>query len=241
MYGYRGKIGILVPSINTTMEMDFHRMAPEGISVHTARISWESPESSVGALQEMTDKAVRAATDVAAAQVDVIVYGCTSGSFFKGITWDKELSEIIARETKVPAITTSTAMVEGLREMGIKKVSVATPYSEEVDKRLEAFLQGNGFQVMKLESLRQKDVWEHARNAPFLLYQLGKRAFVHEADGVFISCTQLRAVDIVEQLENDIGKPVVTAVQASMWLALKRMGFKSPLSGYGMLLTRFHP
>lgn len=238
MYGYRGKIGILVPSINTTMEMDFHRMVPEGISVHTARISWEAPESSVDALQEMTDKAIEAAKDVAAAHVDVIVYGCTSGSFFKGITWDKELSKIIAREVKVPAITTSTAMVEGLREMGIKKVSVATPYSEEVDKRLIAFLEGNGFQVMRLESLRQKDVWEHARNAPFLLYQLGKKAFVPEADGVFISCTQLRAVDIVEQLEKDIGKPVVTAVQASLWLALKTLGFKSPANGYGMLLTR---
>jgi maleate isomerase len=239
MYGYRGKIGILVPNINTTMEMDFHRMAPEGVSVHTARISWEAPESSVEALREMTERAVKAATDVAAAHVDVIVYGCTSGSFFKGITWDKELSKIIARETKVPAITTSTAMVEGLREMGIKKVSVATPYSEEVDKRLEAFLSGNGFKVMRLESLRQKDVWEHARNAPFILYQLGKKTFVPEADGVFISCTQLRAVDIVEQLEKDIGKPVVTAVQASMWLALRTLGFKSPVNGYGTLLTRF--
>jgi maleate isomerase len=238
MYGYRGKIGILVPNINTTMEMDFHRMAPEGVSVHTARISWEAPESSVEALGEMTDLAIKAATDVSAAHVDVIVYGCTSGSFFKGITWDRELSEIITRETKVPAITTSTAMVEGLREMGIKKVSVATPYSEEVDKRLEAFLNGNGFKVMRLESLRQKDVWEHARNAPFLLYQLGKKAFVPEADGVFISCTQLRAVDIVEQLEKDIGKPVVTAVQASLWLALKTLGFKSSVSGYGMLLNR---
>ncbi|MDI7259680.1 MAG: maleate cis-trans isomerase [Thermodesulfobacteriota bacterium] len=238
MYGYRGKIGILVPSINTTMEMDFHRMVPEGISVHTARISWEAPESSVDALREMTDKAIEAAKDVAAAHVDVVIYGCTSGSFFKGITWDKELSEIIAREVKVPAITTSSAMVEGLREMGIKKVSVATPYSEEVDKKLIAFLEGNGFQVMRLESLRQKDVWEHARNAPFLLYQLGKKAFVPESDGVFISCTQLRAAEIAEQLEKDIGKPVVTAVQASLWLALKTLGFKSPVSGYGMLLTR---
>jgi maleate isomerase len=238
MYGYRGKIGILVPSINTTMEMDFHKMAPEGISVHTARISWDAPESSVESLREMTDKAVKAAKDVAAAHVDVIVYGCTSGSFFKGISWDRELSELLTRETKIPTITTTTAGVEGLREMGIKKVSVGTPYSEEVDKRLEAFLQGNGFQVMKLESLRQRDVWEHARNAPYVLYELGKKAFVPGADGIFISCTQLRAVDIVEQLEKDVGRPVITAVQASMWLALKTLGFKSPVAGYGTLMTR---
>ena len=237
MYGYRGKIGILVPAINTTMEMDFHRMAPEGISVHTARVSWDAPESSVESLGEMTSKAVKAAVDVAAAHVDVIVYGCTSGSFFKGATWDREICSVLTKETKIPSITTSTAMLEGLKELKIKKVSVATPYSEEVDGRLKQFLADNGFQVMKLESLHQRDVWEHARNAPYVLYELGKKAFVPEADGIFISCTQLRSIDIAEELEKDTGKPVVTAVQASMWLALKTIGVKSPVNGYGMLLT----
>ena len=91
---------------------------------------------------------------------------------------------------------------------------------------------------MKLESLHQSDVWEYAKIAPFALYALGKKAFAPEADGVFIPCTQLRAIEIAEQLERDIGKPVVTAIQASMWLALKMIGIKSPVNGYGTLLTR---
>lgn len=89
---------------------------------------------------------------------------------------------------------------------------------------------------MKWESLNQRDVWEYAKNPPFLIYILGKKAFIPEADGVFIPCTQLRAIEIAEKLEKDIGKPVVTAVQASMWLALKTIGIKSPVHGYGMLL-----
>ena len=156
MYGYRGKIGILVPSINTTMEMDFHKMAPEGISVHTARISWDAPESSVESLREMTDKAVKAAKDVAAAHVDVIVYGCTGGGILEGPSGDREIADMLTRETKIPTITTTMAMVEGLREVEIKKVSVASPFSEEVDERLKGFLEGNGFRVTKLESLRPK-------------------------------------------------------------------------------------
>ena len=238
MYGMRGKIGIIVPAINTTMEVDFHKLAPEGVSVHTARIGWDEPESSVESLEEMTNKAVKAAMDVALAHVDVIVYGCTSGSFYKGSDWDKQLCEILSKESGIPSITTSTAALEGMREMGIKKVSVATPYSEEVDKRLREFLKGNDFEVMNLESLRQPDVWEHARNAPFIMYELGKKAFVPGADGIFISCTQLRSIDIAEQLEQDVGKPVVTAVQASMWLALKTLGIKAPIDGYGELLRR---
>lgn len=238
MYGYRGKIGVLVPNINTTMEMDFHRLASEGVSVHTARISWQNPENSLEALKELKHNTIKAALDVAAARVDVIVYGCTAGGVLEGTSRDREISEMITRETKIPAITTTTAMVKGLREVGIKKVSVASPFSEEVDEKLKLFLEGNGFQVMKLESLHQRDVWEYARNAPFLIYHLGKKAFVQEADGVFIPCTQLRAIDIAEQLEKDLGKPVVTAVQTSMWLALKTIGIKSPVFGYGMLLTR---
>jgi len=244
MYGYRGKIGILVPSVNTTMEMDFHRLAPEGVSVHTARINLESPKPSMsieafkGLLEEMPDKAVRAAIDLAIARVDVIVYGCTAASFYEGVSIDRKIADKITWETKIPAITTSTAMIEGLRELGIKNVSVACPYPKEVYKKLIEFLEGNGFPVMRLESLEQLDVWEHARNAPFVLYLLAKKAFVSGADGVFISCTQLRAIDIVEQLEKDIGKPVVTANQASMWLALKTIGIKTPVNGFGTLLTR---
>jgi maleate isomerase len=239
MYGYRGKIGLLVPLVNTTLEMDFHRLIPEGVSVHTARISLDAPpESKVETLEELAINAIKAAKDVAATEVDIIVFGCTSGSFFKGITWDREMSERIARDTRIPAITTATAGVEGLREMGIKKVSVVTPYPEEINKRLIVFLEGNGFQVMRLESLGLRDPREFARVSPFLLYQLGKRAFVSGADGIFISCTQLRAIEILEQLEQDIGNPVVTAVQATVWLALKRVGLKSPVNGYGMLLKR---
>ena len=238
MYGYRGKIGILVPNINTTMEMDFHRLAPEGVSVHTGRISWQRPENSVESLKELKLNTLTAAKDVAAGRVDLIVYGCTAGGVLEGPSGDRQIVEMITRETKVPTITITMAMVEGLREVGIKKVSIASPFSEGVDRKLVEFLEGNSFRVMKLESLHQSDVWEYAKIAPFALYALGKKAFAPEADGVFIPCTQLRAVEIVEQLERDIGKPVVTAIQASMWLALKMIGIKSPVNGYGTLLTR---
>lgn len=238
MYGWRGKIGLLVPASNTTMEMDFYRMVPEGVSVHSARVSWSAPESSVESLKELTGNTIKAAIDAATARVDVIVWGCTAGSFSGGVSYDRDICDRITEATKIPAITTSTAAIQGLREMEVRKVSVATPYSEEVDERLKIFLRGNGFQVMKLESLHQRDIWEHARNSPSLLYQLGKKAFVPEAEGVFISCTQLRAIDIIEPLELDIGKPVVTANQASMWLALRTIGIKSPVNGFGKLMTR---
>jgi maleate cis-trans isomerase len=238
MYGYRGKIGILIPNMNTTMEMDFHRLIPAGVSVHTARISWTKPENSVDSLRELRENSLRAAVDVAAARVDVIVYGCTAGGVLEGPSGDREIAAMISRETNVPTITTTTAMVEGLRELGIRKVSVASPFSEEVDRKLEEFLKANGFEVLSLESLHQGNVWDYAKIPAFMIYALGKKAFVPEADGLFVPCTQLRALDTVDELEHDIGRPVVTAVQASLWFALKTLGLKTPIHGYGSLLTR---
>ena len=113
MYGYRGKIGILVPSVNTTMEMDFHRLVPEGVSVHTSRISWGKPENSIESLKELKLNTLTAAKDVAAAHVDVIVFGCTEGGVLEGPSGDRQIAEMITRETKIPAITVTMAMVEG--------------------------------------------------------------------------------------------------------------------------------
>jgi maleate cis-trans isomerase len=88
MYGWRGRIGLLVPSINTTMETEFWRIAPDGVSVHSARISGGrhgTPEE----LRSMENASKAAARDVAMVEPDVVAYGCTSGSFFEGPDWNR--------------------------------------------------------------------------------------------------------------------------------------------------------
>ena len=92
MYGWRGRIGLLVPSINTTMETEFWRIAPEGVSVHSARIAGGrhgTPEE----LRGMENASKQAAADVAMVEPDVVVYGCTSGSFFEGPEWNRRICE----------------------------------------------------------------------------------------------------------------------------------------------------
>jgi maleate isomerase len=122
--------------------------------------------------------------------------------------------------------------------VGISKVSVASPFSQEVDAKLREFLEENTIRVMKLERMNQRNVQEYENYAPSVLYTLGKKAFIPESDGVLIPCNQVRAIEIAEELEMDLGKPVVTSVQASLWLALKAIGVKAPVKGHGSLLTR---
>lgn len=238
MYGYRGRIGLLVPNMNTTMEMDFHRLAPEGVSVHTARISWKTPENSVRALTEVRTNSVRAAIDVAAANVDVIVYGCTGASVLGGAAGERDIVEMITAGTNIPTITTATAMLGGLRELGIGKVSLASPFSPEVDAKLAEFLEVNDIRVVKLESLNQRDVQKYEKYSHDDLCDLVKKAATPDSDGVFVPCNQLRAIELPNALETFLEKPVVTSVQASLWLALKTIGVKTSVEGYGSLLTR---
>src|SRR3954452_12999856 len=115
MYGWRARIGLLVPSVNTTMEPEFWNLAPEGVSIHSARMdvgSHGTPE----ALREMGEIAKRAATDVGMTQPDVVVYGCTSGSFFEGPAYNDKIIRELNAIVKVPVVTTAGAMAASLLE-----------------------------------------------------------------------------------------------------------------------------
>jgi maleate cis-trans isomerase len=237
MYGWRARIGLLIPSTNTTMEVDFYRMAPEGVSVHTARLKTER-EGTIETLLKMEETAEEAAESLATAKVDVIVFGCTSGSFIKGPEWNKKIIERLESITKIPVVTTAQAMIEALKEMGIQKISLTTPYVEVTNKSLISFLESYDFKVLDLKTFDMLDMFDHAKIEPSEIYCLAKKSDKPEADGIFIACTQLRAIDIIETLEKDIKKPVVTAIQASMWLALKVLKVSMEREGFGKLMRR---
>lgn len=237
MYGWRARIGLLVPSTNTTMEVDFHRLAPDGVSVHTARLKTQK-EATIETLVKMEEETEEAAESVATAEVNVIVYGCTSGSFIKGPEWNKKMIKKLESKTKLPVVTTAQAMIEALREMKMKKISVTTPYVKVTNDRLVTFLENHNFQVLDLKTFDMLDQFAHAQIEPSEIYSLAKKSDKPEADGIFIACTQMRALDIIEALERDIKKPVITATQASMWLALKVSKVSMTKEGFGTLMKR---
>ena len=242
MYGWRGRIGLIVPSSNTTCEMEFHQMAPEGVSVHTARVfnpEITKDEEKEKAILGMNEELLRAAKEVASVQPGVILYACTTASFIKGPGYDKELGEKIKGETGIPGYSTTTAVVEALSTFGLKKIILATPYAKSVGERETAFLQ-KGIPGMKVVAEKHLDIMNNlpkGRLASQVAYQTVREIDRSEADGIFISCTNFRTIEIIEQLESDMGKPVVTSNQASMWIVLKALGL-SGVKGYGKLFKR---
>jgi maleate isomerase len=122
MYGWRGRLGLIVPSSNTTMEMELHNYLPEGVSLHTSRMPLRSVTEEE--LVKMGSLAVESAKLLRDAGVELILYGCTSGSFIGGKDYEKELEAKIEDEVKIPVISTSTAVIEALKILDAQSVLV---------------------------------------------------------------------------------------------------------------------
>jgi len=233
-YGHRCRIGLLVPSSNTTMESEFVRMAPEGVSIHTARM--RLVDATPEALIEMAEDAGRAADLLSTAEVDVIVYGCTTGSLVGGVEWEERLVQRMERETGIPAVTTIRAVVDSLKALEVGRVAVATPYTDDLNHLEREFLQSEGIEVATIRGLgivRNVDI---GRTDGAVVKRLVDEV-AGGADAVFISCTNLPTIDLIEPLEAELGRPVVTSNQASMWAALRSCGLDG-VKGYGLLMRR---
>ena len=247
MYGWRKRIGLLIPSVNTTMEPEFYKMAPEGVTIHTSRMLLKNNFSS-DSLIDMGEEVERATRELATAGVDIVIFGCTSGSFVKGSKHTSEIDEKIKNilGNGKPAITTSAAVLQALQLFKAKKVAVATPYPEEINQKEKLFLEENDFEVTRIEGLgfsERKPVYPLTDSPvsmigmqePYVAYNLAVDVNTDDSDCIFISCTNFRTIEIIEKLENDLRKPVITSNQATFAMALKQIGIRERLPGYGKL------
>ena len=229
------RIRVLVPSTNTTCEGDFQLVTPRDVTVHGHRLWLTNDHANEESLERMNGDIEAGARYLATANVDVIAYGCTTGSFYS----DREVVELIQRATGVPAAVTSPSVAEALRSFGAKKISVASPYPAWNNEKLRTYFEGQGFQVLNVES----EPWAAAPGNqgindqdPEVILEFAAKACLPEADALLCSCTAWRSLEVVEELERRIGKPVVTSNQATIWSSFRLAGIDQPLSGFGSLL-----
>ena len=181
-----------------------------------------------------------AAATLPALEVQAVGYGCTSASYVRGVGGDKDISARITGATGLPATTTSTTAVEALNLLGVTRVAVLSPHVDELNERLQTFLEGHGMDVMHLRGLNKLRGIEHIPQEEIheLVVQLVN---CPEADGIFISCTGMRTSNILARLEGKTGKPVVSAMQATVWGTLRLAGVPAELPGLGSLFLATAP
>lgn len=227
MFGTRARLGLIVPSNNTTVEPEFVRMSPVGVDCFATRtmiVETDDPAAKARTILDMHARIDDAAREVASLQADAIGYVCTSGSFLDGDDSDRAVCERLTAATGVPTITTSTAMVVALRALGITRVALATPYIPQVSSGLRTFLEGVGFSIVAHRDLDLLSNLEKGRLGPDASGELVRSMDLGDADGVFISCTNWRTIESVAALEADLGLPVVSSNLATFWLMLAIAG-----------------
>jgi maleate isomerase len=213
------------------MEPDLYGMAPQGVTMHSARMFLR--DVTRDSLEKMADDAIRSATLLKSAHVDLLLFGCTSGSLIKGVEWERNIVQKLTRSTGIPTITTAGAVIEALRYMKATRVSVFTPYTAEINHLEKRFLKEHGFIVDKILGLGYTDNLAIGTVTPETILNHIKPD--ESSDTVFISCTNLPVLTLIENLEALHQKPVITSNQASMWLALRYLN--QPFrKGYGKLL-----
>ena len=228
------RIGLLVPSSNTTVEPEFYRALPPGVTLHVARLflTQISTDAILGIVQDLETQS----RGLASADVDVIVLGATAPSFLKGLGYDRELIARIEAATGKRATTTSTALIAALRHLGVSRVVLGAAYDDKVNAIAKAFLEANGIEVLAAQGLGMVDNLAVGRLGSDSAYELARRIDRPDAEAIVLACTNWKTMDAIERLERELGKPVISTTQASLWAALRIIGRIEGVAGYGRLL-----
>lgn len=238
MYGWKAKIGLITP-MSENAEHAFHIYAPKGVSFASMKINFPGPTPE--GLIYLTDQLEETAAAFKGYDLDLVLFGCTSGSCIKGFGWDQECINKIERACGIPGLTTSTAVLESLRALGTKKVAVLTPYPEDTNQAEKKFLEDHGFEVtnivgMDMSRFTQRGQMFEDADEPFL-YQHALAVELKGADTFFLSCMGLTTMELVDTMETALGVPVITSHQASLWSCLRHCRVNDRLPGLGKLFT----
>jgi maleate isomerase len=242
MYGWRARLGVLVPSKIMAIEPEFELMIPEGVSCHYHRFTFRgATKSEDGAerlkkAQEFLPDAAEMITHVGPS---VVAITGTGVSFIGGFGYDQKLIKIVKdRIGEIPVTTTSTAVIEAFKLMGIKKVSMAMPYREIVAKAALKFTQDSGIEVLDAKWMNKISA-EIPRISKESIYSLAREVDKPESEALFIPCVDLHTIDLIEELESDLKKPVITSNQAALWHMLRLSGVNDQYFGFGELFSDY--
>jgi maleate isomerase len=241
IYGWRGRIGMIKPLTyrSDVTKLEFDQLQPVGTDMvyECMHLGNELTEE---ALVAMGKEALSAAQKIKDRGADVIVYACTSGTFVKGIDYERKLVQELSEATGLPALTMVSAVMAALQMFKAQKIVMVTPYPEEISRLEIEFFAANGIEVVSHISEKYwKNVSEISDAPPGYFYRLSKKALVDNAEAILLSCGNIRTIEVIDIMERDFDLPVVSSNQATIWQCLRTIGINEKIQGYGRLLAEY--
>ena len=228
------RIGLLIPSSSSTQEPEFARALPPHVTVHAARLTLT--KISADQTAKVAEHIETESRKLADADVDVIALPATAPSSRQGVGGDQALIKRISDATGKPATTASTALLEALALLGKRRLVIGAPWSRAVNESVAAFLRGHGYEVLDHQELGHVDNLEVGRLAESTAYDMGRRVDRPDAELVMLACGNWRTLGVIDRLERELGKPVLSTNLVTLWGALRLAGGVRRLDGYGGLL-----
>ncbi len=235
--GWRARIGVIVPPSNTTNETEFNRMKPDGVTYHFARSPMHANPAADNYATLLNDVDI-AVTELTTCGVDLMAYGCTAGSMACPADLLIGKMEDVG---KVDAISTAGAILKALKALGATRISMATPYTDATNEHEKEFFDDHDIEVLDMAGLAlntsPEGIKKMSRVPPAEIYAHAKAVDHPDAQAILICCTDFGSLDVVDALEKDLGKPVITSNICTFWASLRAAGVEDRITGYGTLLA----
>ena len=236
--GARAAIGLIVLASDQTVEYEFRQIfTMAGVALYETRIynsNTITPETLKAMEAGMTEAA---GLILPGLPLDVVAYGCTSGAMVIGD--DKVAARIHEARPEVTCTSPMKGALAAFATLGAKRVALLTPYLDEINQTMRGHIEANGVAVPVMGSFNEPNDNKVGRIKPESIYQaaldLGRSELV---DAVFVACTALRVVEIVADLEAELGKPVTSSNHAMAWHCLRLAGIEDALPPFGRLFTK---
>ncbi|HEX9036420.1 MAG TPA: hypothetical protein VF808_05465 [Ktedonobacterales bacterium] len=246
-WGWRARVGVLTPHADIGPESEFRAMAPEGVSIHAARVplalapgGMDANSFAVAQARAFADPPAvdEAAALLAAAPLSAIAYCFTSSSYARGAADDVALkARLEARASGIPVVITALAAVLALRAVAAQRVTLIDPpwFAAEVTALGVEYFRGHGFDVVYAApaGLPSGQRLVH----PGLVYEWARAHVPASAEAVFFGGNGFRTASVIRALEEDLRRPVLTANQVALWQALRVSGVHAPVTNYGALFN----
>lgn len=237
----RAKIGILVPGRNTTVEPELHDMCPPGVTNHAARMVFKDTPPGFDATTAKVgefDLDLHGAIDrVKSLSPDLIVLGHSHDSFVGGVAGGRQMQDELSAHAGLPVIVPSMAYVAAIEALGLRNVSILTPYLSADDGMVTTFFEDAGCRVRRVKALQYDTAYAIAATGAAAVRDTLIELDGDDVDAVLQVGTNLPAARTAAAAEFWLGKPVLSVNVVSYWFALRQLGIADKLPGFGVLFS----
>ena len=230
------RIGLIALATDFMIEKDFINVIKnKDIDFFVNRIECYNPLTKKN-LIKMSEKVTEVTNNILPNEdIDCIVYGCTSGTIAAG--YKSIEKKVKAAKPKAKLTTPSSAVIKALNKLDIKKIAIFTPYSKKLNDEVVNYFSNEGFKITSNSYLDIKADYDIGKVDQEFLYNTLSNIEIKDAEALFISCTALPVLNIIDKLEKKLNKPVLSSNQALIWDSLESIGKNNSVTGFGKLFN----